>query len=590
MSAEPMRYDQHPIYSVKTGTSAPGGTSATGQPRQRPVRDRDATFLRFLIQVPAGQSPEPREVERAVRAELGPDATAAQWTVRRLFRSPSAAGDEELARFFEADGKVVSSPVYPLQKLAFEMARELARETGWVVWPDLPSSAYAGGPRALLGEGRREALAAVRDSGNQHLPGAEDPNWSHAAIGTFGAWALDPPSGKTMGEGIVIGHPDTGYTDHPELEPGCMDSAKGWDVVDDDRDAHDPLQKRWWSPLDTPGHGTGPASTIVGRAEGAIKGVAPKATLVPIRTVRSVVQVFDGDVAKAIDHARHQRCHVISMSLGGVGFFPALGVALQRAIDDGIIVMAAAGNHVGFVTAPASYPECLAVAATNVLSKPWSGSCHGREVDVAAPGEDVAAASVRWDKRPVFSVGRHFGTTFGVAHLAGVAALWLAYHGRDQLIRTYGAPNIQRLFLLTLRRHGCRVPPGWDSSEYGAGIVDAEAMLRAPLPERLPAAAARDVAAPSPELQRIASLAPGFEVRDVLAPVLGTTPAAVQDELALYGGEIAYLLSEDPDVRAALLQPQPAGEAARALQAGTSTLQAILARVASPSLALRLSS
>ena len=101
---------------------------------------------------------------------------------------------------------------------------------------------------------------------------------------------------------------------------------------------------------------------IAGRVEGQIAGAAPLATLVPIRAVHSVVQVLDGDVARAVDVARARGCHVISMSLGGRGFV-GLRDAIRAAVADGIIVMAAAGNKVGIVVAPASYPECIAVAA-----------------------------------------------------------------------------------------------------------------------------------------------------------------------------------------------------------------------------------
>ena len=44
---------------------------------------------------------------------------------------------------------------------------------------------------------------------------------------------------------------------------------------------------------------------------------------------------------------------------GGTGFF-GLREAIQEAVDAGMIVMAAAGNQVGVVTAPASYDNCIA--------------------------------------------------------------------------------------------------------------------------------------------------------------------------------------------------------------------------------------
>ena len=59
------------------------------------------------------------------------------------------------------------------------------------------------------------------------------------------------------------------------------------------------------------------SSVIVGQGtptEGIV-GLAGGARLVPIRATESVVQVFDSDVAKAVAHARHVGCHVVSVAL-----------------------------------------------------------------------------------------------------------------------------------------------------------------------------------------------------------------------------------------------------------------------------------
>ena len=131
---------------------------------------------------------------------------------------------------------------------------------------------------------------------------------------------------------------------------------------------------------------------------------------------------------------------------------------------------------------PASYPECLAVAATNVDDQPWSGSSRGAQVDISAPGQAVwTAATNQGPNGPAYSVEQGDGTSFAVAGLAGVAALWLAHHGADAIKAKYGGAT-QEVFrlLVTLT---CRVPTGWDGSRYGAGIVDAAALLKAPLPD-----------------------------------------------------------------------------------------------------------
>jgi len=221
-------------------------------------------------------------------------------------------------------------------------------------------------------------------------PPGSDLQWARRAIRCEEAWALAPPAGgRVRGEGILIGHPDTGYTDHFALGLGALNLGVDRDVIDNDDNALDPLvppdQSPW--PLPSPGHGTATGSVIAGRGseQVGVVGVAPRATLAPIRAIESVVQLCDSDVARAVDHARQVNCHVVSMSLGGRGFF-GLREAIQRAVDSGMIVMAAAGNVAPMVVAPASYDNCIAVAAVGVGDLRWPNSANGPAVDMSAPG------------------------------------------------------------------------------------------------------------------------------------------------------------------------------------------------------------
>ena len=68
------------------------------------------------------------------------------------------------------------------------------------------------------------------------------------------------------------------------------------------------------------------------------------------------------------------------------------------------------------------------------------------------PGSPVYNARFTEDKPPF--VGEGNGTSYAVAHLAAAATLWLARHGRDELIRQYGARNLQAAFLAVLRSPG----------------------------------------------------------------------------------------------------------------------------------------
>jgi hypothetical protein len=480
----------------------PAGAGPPPGPK-RPAPDREGFALRLLVELPGDRSPTLRALRRAVDDALGRDADGQRWNVDHLFpAAPGGRRPARLRRHLQVTGRAIVSPAYPPQQQAFDLAHRLRDAIGADVQPDLPSSVFA------LPEASDAAPRAARARGHPSpAPTAKD--WSLRAIRAPAAWELEPGRGT----GIAVGHPDTGYTDHDELEREALDLTRAWDVLDDDPDAHDPLETRFWWPLDSPGHGTATGSVIAGRSPGEIQGAAPGVALVPLRTVKSVVQVFDGDVAVAIERARQSRCDIVSMSLGGVGFAGAVRDAIRTAVESGMIVMAAAGNEVGFVTAPASWPECLAIGGTNVRDEPWRGSSHGPEVDFCAPAEGVWAATARREhRRAEFSVEPHDGTSFAVANTAGVAALWLAHHGADTLRRRYGWPNVQRLFLM-LARKTARRPDGWDQRDYGAGILDARALLEAELPDpgafgRRPAGAAAEARAGQDPLDRLGTLWP----------------------------------------------------------------------------------
>jgi thermitase len=76
------------------------------------------------------------------------------------------------------------------------------------------------------------------------------------------------------------------------------------------------------------------------------------------------------------------------------------------------------------------------------------------------------------------------GTSFAVAAVAGLAALWLSYHDREKLIERYGIEKIPFLFNRILRE-SCDPVPDWEPGKFGSGLVNAEKLLATPLPERV---------------------------------------------------------------------------------------------------------
>jgi thermitase len=264
---------------------------------------------------------------------------------------------------------------------------------------------------------------------------------------------------------------------------------------------------------------------------------------------------------------------VVSISLGGP--FPGFGTrrAIERAVEAGTIVLAAAGNEVGAVVFPAAFDEVIAVAASNVRDKPWSGSSHGQAVDITAPGESVWRAVVERDagRGLRYLVKRGNGTSFAVAATAGVAALWISYHGWTTLVRRYEAGNVPRVFKQMLQTT-CRTPRGWDTSEYGPGIVDARRLLETPLPAAAPARKLRDarraaVATDTTGIETLVHLltdVPRTRVEELIAELLRVPDRALPSVLQDYGDELAFQFVMQPVLLDTLRKSARGGKAAAA--------------------------
>jgi hypothetical protein len=437
----------------------------------------------------------------------------------------------------------------PPNPVLFDAAAYLASEFSLVsVEPDLGSRIYVDPEPAP-----DHALIESADNFpfwcwvNDNAPA--DKRWALKTMRVPEAWALAP--GK--GAGVIIAQPDTGIATHADVETSALRLDLARDIMDDDADPTDPLDPG----AANPGHGTGTASVAISRETGAIAGSAPGAQLVPIRCTDDVKILDATPLAAAIDHARRIKADVITMSLGG---FPsrALETAVNRAVASGAIVLAAAGNCVFTVVYPARYDNCTAVAGINNRDAPWKGSCSGSTVDISAPAELVWRAERRSpNDATTTAVSGGQGTSFAVALTAGAAALWIAHHGRDKVRAEAKQRNVsvQRLFTTALRATS-RQPHGWDSSEFGAGIVNAEKLLALALDK-----------IPQPAAESLAVGATRSHYEKLLEEIEGPHPQASGFDWTRHGLEVASLLLQEARARHAQqggVRPEVAGRVAQA--------------------------
>jgi type VII secretion-associated serine protease mycosin len=216
--------------------------------------------------------------------------------------------------------------------------------------------------------------------------------------------------------------------------------------------------------VDVDGHGTAMASLIAGHGHGAddgVLGVAPAATILPIRD--GVHQPMY--MAEAINWAVNHGAEVISISQGQQTVDSGLVAAIHKAVESGIIVVAAAGNRPSSarVDFPAALPGVLAVGGTDRSGNHYSASVAGPNVLISAPAEDVVAAY--FDGR----YARGSGTSSSTAIIAGTAALI-----REAYPHLSAQEVIHRLEATAIDKG----PPGRDD-EFGYGLVNIVAALTA---------------------------------------------------------------------------------------------------------------
>lgn len=292
-----------------------------------------------------------------------------------------------------------------------------------------------------------------------------DPNWALAVLGVTQEWRQKlEKNAKEMFPGeIVIAHPDTGYLHHSDIVANVL-KEKGRNFYDERKNKN--KQDLGMAP-DMATHGTGTASIIVGKRYGVI----PEAKIIPLRTNNWVVYFSWSRLVEAINYAIEQKAHVISMSLGGLLVKSyALMEAIDKAIEAGIIVLAAAGNYTdSHITFPASYSPVIAIAASTHDGHLWRNSAIGFKVDAVAPGCAVYRATYDDLGQEAFLPSE--GTSYAVAHVAGVAALWLKYVG-------YKLPPGERHFRFKDILRSAGPPPiGASAGTYGGGIVHAPSVI-----------------------------------------------------------------------------------------------------------------
>ncbi|MDQ1307245.1 MAG: hypothetical protein QG671_3077 [Actinomycetota bacterium] len=281
-------------------------------------------------------------------------------------------------------------------------------------------------PAALSVGVTTQVTALAESSLPATSPVVTDPRraeqWALDTLGAESAWRV------ATGGGQLIAVVDSGVKpDHPDLAGRVL---PGIDYIR--RSAGQPYVG---SAIDPLGHGTHVAGIIAAAAGNGIgiAGLAPGATILPVRVLDSTGSGASSDVARGIIWAADHGATVINLSLGAdvdradKPADPTMRTAVQYAVGKGIPVAAAAGNERlegNAPSYPAAYPEVIAVAATDRRGSPGWFSTSGAYVDLAAPGVDILST---------FPSGYHSqeGTSMATPYVAAALGLLRERHPTD---------------------------------------------------------------------------------------------------------------------------------------------------------------
>jgi len=216
----------------------------------------------------------------------------------------------------------------------------------------------------------------------------------------------------------------------------------------------------------------GISSAVTGNGLG-VESVAPGAAILPVRVLGNDGRGHTADVAAGIDWAVARGAHVVNLSLGSEvpvsgGGASTFDDAINRALDAGVVVVAASGNRgTPACGQPSGQGRLLCVGAVDRRASRAFFSSFGRGLALVAPGgsafpfvdEDV------WSTYKGSSYAEIAGTSQAAPFVSGVAALLVSTGLRGQ--------DVTQRVLATARDLG----PAGPDPEYGAGVVDAAAAV-----------------------------------------------------------------------------------------------------------------
>ncbi len=226
-------------------------------------------------------------------------------------------------------------------------------------------------------------------------------------------WALntlraETAWGTSQGAGRIVAVIDTGTAAVPDL---AAQLVTGIDYVTGGNGTADPN-----------GHGTHVSGIIAAVANNnvGVAGLGPSTKIMPVRVLDETGSGYGSAVANGIYWATNSGASILNLSFGSSASSPTIQTAVNYALTQGKVVVAAAGNSGdNTISYPAYYPGVIGVAATN-SSNAWATfSSSNDRVSVAAPGVSIFSTVPG-------GYSSLSGTSMATPYVAATAALLLS--------------------------------------------------------------------------------------------------------------------------------------------------------------------
>lgn len=437
-----------------------------------------------------------------------------------------------------------------------------------------PGQPQVGAPRGFAAAGDE---IGPDDSGGQ-------------AVGRPATWHLEADYSqlrdacKKVGDkqrNVRIAHLDTGYDPAHVTLPVNLRVDLGANFADDKpagSKAEDPAPAAIHLP-NNHGHGTGTLSLLAGnKLDGAVPGLegfadylggAPLAEIVPIRIADSVIRFTTGTIVQGIELALANGAHVLSMSMGGLGS-NALADAVNKAYDNGLVMVTAAGNNYAgmpspkSIVFPARFLRVLAACGVMADGRAYAGlSFRTMQGNYGPPEKMVASLGAYTPNVPWARIGTTklvrldgAGTSAATPQIAAAAALWLAKYWDD--VMRYPEPwmrveAVRRALFETARNITPKMSVEETRQKIGRGALRAlDALAYAPVA--------------ASELKKLAPAQPSWSWLDLLTGEGGVSMAGGRPKnarLAMLQLELTQLTQLVPEVDSANAAYDDASPAAR---------------------------